>query len=181
MDGFALSKTARTTFDAPEYCYGEIEFISFIALLSLCEPTKDTVFYDLGSGVGKAAIACAMVYDVKQSTGVELFDELHQAALLRLEHLQQLPGYAEKASRVLFLQTDLCEVPLHDAALIFINASAFFGALWDKISLHCEQVSSGTRVVTTSKPLRSDVFSIEKQTLVEMSWGVVKAYIQVKI
>jgi hypothetical protein len=49
VNGFALSKKARAKLDAFEYLYGEIEFTSFIALLALANPDKETVFYDLGS------------------------------------------------------------------------------------------------------------------------------------
>lgn len=178
IDGFALSKQARISGDAPEYCYGEIVFMPFIALLSLCKINENTVFYDLGSGVGKAVIACAMMFDAKQCIGVELFSELHQAARLSLNQLKRIPIYAEKATRIVFRQGDLRQTSLVDAGLIFINASAFFGALWTSISQHCEQIPSGALVITTSKPLHSNTFSILKQTQVEMSWGIVIVYIQ---
>ena len=68
---------ARQKQDAIEYVYGEIEFLPFIALLSLDKPDSKTVFYDLGSGIGKAVLACAMVYPVHKSVGVELLPELY--------------------------------------------------------------------------------------------------------
>lgn len=67
VNGFALSKKARLGGDAFEYVYGEIEFESFTALLSLCHPNSSTIFYDLGSGTGKAVLACAMVFNVKKA------------------------------------------------------------------------------------------------------------------
>lgn len=181
INGFTISKHARSQRDAPEYCYGEIEFIPFIALLSLCRINSETVFYDLGSGVGKAVIACAMIFDIKQCVGVELFEELHQAALIGLENLKTLPAYREKAQKIVFIRGDLREVSLNEANLIFINASAFFTPLWNDISRHCEQLISGALVISASKPLLSKSFKLQKQTHVEMSWGVVTAYIQIRI
>lgn len=62
VDGYSISRKARVKMDAFAYTYGEIEFLSFIALLSLVKPNENSVFYDLGSGTGKAVIAAAMVY-----------------------------------------------------------------------------------------------------------------------
>lgn len=180
VDGFALSKQARIGCDAPEYCYGEIVFLPFIALLSMCKLNDKSVFYDLGSGTGKAVLACAMVFNAKRIIGVELLNELHQSALNTLHQLKNSPDYANKAQRIVFRQGNFCQTPLQDADVIFINASAFFGELWDTVSQHCEQIPSGAQVITTSKPLRSNAFSIQKETHVEMSWGVVKVYIQVR-
>src|SRR3990167_7454451 len=51
-DGFLLSRQARQGRDAFDYVYGEIDFLSFIALIALTHPHENTQFYDLGSGIG---------------------------------------------------------------------------------------------------------------------------------
>lgn len=73
-----------------EYAYGEIKFMSFIALLSLTNPDADTVFYDLGSGIGKAVLACSMVFPIRKSVGVELFPELYVDACTRAKDLAKI-------------------------------------------------------------------------------------------
>ena len=123
IDGFALSRQARKERDAIEYTYGEIDFISFIALLSLTKPGINTVFYDLGSGTGKAVIACTMVFNVQKSCGIELFDLLHNTALKQQQRLQQQTGYTIKSNALHFINADFFHADFSDATLIFINTS----------------------------------------------------------
>jgi len=178
IDGFSLSRQARLEQDAFEYIYGEIEFMTFIALLSLAKPNQDTVFYDLGSGVGKAVIACAMVFNVKKSCGIELFHALHQCAESQHKKLSKLGTYQKKSDAIHWIHGDFLTTNFSDATLIFINATGFFGAHWEKInalvtdSMHCKIV------ITTSKKLLSSAFTVIKTTSVRMSWGIVRAYVQ---
>ena len=181
IDGFALSREARINHDAIEYTYGEIDFISFIALLSLTNPSADTVFYDLGSGTGKAVLACAMVFNVQKSCGIELFNLLHDAAVKQRRRLNQLPDYHEKSTTIHLINADFLNTSFSDATLIFINATTFFGDNWIAISKQLEQIKLGAIVITTSKKLRSDVFALKKITTVQMSWGPVNAYIQQRV
>ena len=181
VNGFALSRQERKTKDAFEFIYGEIIFEPFIALLSLCKPDSSTVFYDLGSGTGKAVIACSMVFNVHKNCGIELFPSLHKAALLQQERLKELPDYFEKASAINFINADFCKQELTDASLIFINSTTFFREKWDEISKHLEQIKSGAIVISTSKPLNSTCFSTWRKTEVAMSWGIVNAFIQSRI
>ncbi|KTC94544.1 hypothetical protein [Legionella erythra] len=181
VDGFALSRLSRANQDALEYVYGEIDFEPFIALLSLCRITAHTVFYDLGSGSGKAVLACAMVYSPKRSCGIELFTPLHEAAEQRRLQLQAWPDYALKATCIEFKQADFLETDLKEADLIFINSTAFFGDYWRLIIRHLEQLKPGTQVVSTSKPLDSSAFNVQKTTSLQMSWGAVTAYLQDRV
>ena len=185
MNGFALSRQARSKRDAMEYVYGEIDFISFIALLSLVKPGSDTVFYDLGCGTGKAVFACAMVFNVQKSCGIELFNELYSAALQqqrRLYHLTSVPSnptadYLVKAKTIHFIHDNFLHADFNDATLIFINAAGFFGPTWQALNQRLEQITTRVTVITTSKKLTSTAFTMIKMTQVQMSWGVVNAYI----
>ena len=177
-DGFALSKLAREKQDAFAYTYGEIEFLSFIALIGLTHPDENTRFYDLGSGVGKAAIACALVFDLKQSCGIELFEPLHQEALTQKKRLARVPGYESKAERIQFIHNDFLQEDLGPATLLFINATTFIGDLWKQLSEKLGEVAGGATVITISKKLSSNAFKVIRTTQVNMSWGIVTAYIQ---
>ena len=178
IDGFALSREARANQDSMEYIYGEIIFEPFIALLSLCRPDSSTVFYDLGSGTGKAVLASVMVFSVRKSYGIELFPSLHQAALLQQQSLKNLPEYKEKADCIEFKNENFLSTNLKDATIIFINSTTFFGNTWNTLSQHLEQINPGSLVISTSKPLHSQGFVTLVKTRVAMSWGVVSAFIQ---
>jgi hypothetical protein len=179
-NGYLLSQHARQGHDAMEYTYGEITFLSFIALLSLAKPDKNTVFYDLGSGIGKAVVACSMVFSVRKSVGVELFPELYFDACKRVEQLASIKNYTDPAKKIKFVLGDFLEVYLEDATLVFINSTAFFGPTWEKLCARLDHLSHLNTVITTSKALVCDNFSLVKCTQVEMSWGVVFAYIHTR-
>lgn len=181
VDGFDLSRAARNTSDAMEYVYGEIEFVSFIALLSLAKPNINTVFYDLGSGTGTAVLACAMVFNIKASCGIEIFPLLHNVACRQKASLSSLGDYEERAKNIHFFNGDFLQTRFDNATLIFINATSFFGQTWTQISELIDQIATCETVITTSKALKSSVFTVTKITIVEMSWGFVKAYIQQRI
>lgn len=181
VDGFSLSRLARTHQDAMEYTYGEIEFVAFIALIAMTHPKPTTRFYDLGSGTGKAVLACAMVFDMQYYCGIELFDELHAQALKQQQALQQLPGYKKQAKKIHFMNTNFLDTRLHQATLIFINATALFGPTWEQLNQKLvNETADNTVIITTSKPLLSDVFTVTHTTKVGMSWGIVVAYIHLK-
>lgn len=180
VNGFALSKNNRMINDAPEYVYGEIEFEPFLALLSLCRLSADSIFYDLGSGTGKAVLACAMVYPVKKSCGIEILPNLHQCAVQQQQKLRAIPGYAAKAATIDFMQQDFLQANIVDATHVFINATAYFGETWEKINCLLNQVKAGTVVITSSKQLTAaSKFTLKKSTIAAMSWGVVAVYIHV--
>lgn len=179
-NGFILSQEARRDNNAFDYLYGEIEFEPFIALLSLVQPNQNTIFYDLGSGIGKAVLACAMVYPVRKSIGIELFPALQSCACERIKELAAVPHYQETAARIHFILGDFLKENMEDATLIFINSTAFIGPTWDKICAILDQLPSIEHVITTSKPLRSAHFIQMKRTKIEMSWGVVFAFIHIR-
>jgi hypothetical protein len=179
-DGFLLSRQARKKQDAIEYVYGEIEFLPFIALLSLAQLDGDTVFYDLGSGIGKAVLACAMVYPVQESVGIELLPELYQEACKQTQQLKKMQNYSNKAKKIKFIHGNFLEVDLTNATLIFINSTTMIGSLWEDLCTRLNDLPQLNTVITASKPLLSDYFLIVKRTKIQMSWGIVEAYIHTR-
>jgi hypothetical protein len=177
INGFTLSQEARSTGDAMEYTYGEIDFVSFIALISLTHPSSNTVFYDLGSGTGKAVFACAMVFDIKKSCGIELFAPLHQAASSQQYQLHKIPEYRSKAKTIHLMNKNFLHADFNDATLIFINATALFGDTWITLTERLQQTAPSTIIITTSKKLSSNLFTLVRSVTVQMSWGLVEAHI----
>lgn len=181
INGYQLSRQARATHDGLEFIYGEIEFLSFIALLSLTKPDKNTLFYDLGSGTGKAVLACAMVYSVHKAVGIEYFPALHHCAQKQAQQLAQQPAYAQQSKAIEFIRNDFFNEPLIHATLIFINATTLFGNTWERLVAHLESQAKQATIITTSKALHSPYFKISHQTQVSMSWGIVWAYIHIPV
>lgn len=177
INGFLLSRQARKEKDAIEYVYGEIAFLPFAALLSLVKPDSKTVFYDLGSGVGKAVLTCSMIYPVRQCIGVELFPELYDAANSKKEMLAKMPAYTEKAKKIHFILGDFLKLDLNDATLIFINSTALIGETWENLCAKLNKLEQLQTIITTSKPFVGSAFSLVHSTKIQMSWGVILAFI----
>lgn len=181
VNGFLLSRQSRKNGDSLELVYGEIDFESFIALLTLCQPQADTIFYDLGSGTGKAVLACAMVFNVQKSLGIELLPSLYNCSQAQQQRLAALPAYCHQEKTIEFKLGNFLSMPIGDATIVFINSTAFFADHWQKISAHLEDVQPGTYIISTSKVLLSDKFAVRRTTLVKMSWGLAKVFIQQRI
>ena len=180
INGFQLSKQARLQYDAMDYVYGEIDNIAFAALLSLVQTNNDTVFYDLGSGSGKTVMLYAMLFPQQKSCGIELFDTLHQAALIQKRRLGCLPDYQDIASKITYIQDNFLNVDLNDATVIYINSTSYFGDTWTILNHKLSALPNCTTIITTSKPLITPTYKVAKITRVQMSWGIVHAYIHVK-
>jgi len=176
IDGFTLSRQARTQTDAMEYVYGEIDFESFIAILSLANPNANTVFYDLGSGTGTASIACSMVFNVQKSIGIEKFEGLHNSANQQKAELKKIPGYALSANKIYFIHDDFLTANIDPATLIFINATGLFGETWDQLNQRLDQLPKRPIIITTSKPLSAMNYTLTHTTQAKMSWGIVDIY-----
>jgi SAM-dependent methyltransferase len=177
VNGFSLSRQSRIEHDALDYTYGEIRFTAFIALLFLANPDENTVFYDLGSGIGTAVIACAMVFPVKKSVGVEYLDALHQAAVEQKKRLDAYSHYQALSPIIDFMHADFLEASMDDATFIFINSTAYFGDKWLRICQKIDSLPLLHTVITFSKTLRSSRFVLIQETQIEASWGYVHAYI----
>lgn len=179
-NGFLLSQQARKKHDALDYVYGEIEFLPFTALLSLAKPDHETVFYDLGSGTGKAVLACAMVYPVRQSVGVELLPELHHEACQKMKQLELIKNYDKTAKKIDFILGDFLEVDLNNATIIFINSTSIFNPTWEKLCSRLDNLTQVKTIITTSKALLSKDFTVVIRTQVQMSWGVVLVFLHAR-
>jgi len=180
VDGFLISQQARQFKNALDYTYGEIEFLPFIALLSLVKLDNATVFYDLGSGVGKAVISCALVYPVKKSVGVELFSALHQCALKTTERLRDIKNHEALNQKIHFIEGDFLNVDIEEATIIFINATTLFNPTWGLLCARINKLNGLKTVITTSKPLIAEHFTLHTRTQIQMSWGMVFAYIHIR-
>ncbi|MBA2650540.1 MAG: hypothetical protein H0U75_13290 [Legionella sp.] len=181
QNGFILSQEARKGCDALEYTYGEIDFESFVALLSRFKPDEHTIFYDLGSGIGTAVVAAAMVFKINKSCGIELHQSLHECAKRIRLRLGNMPEYSVAAEHICFINNDFLQCALGDASLVFINATAFFGDFWLQISHHLEHLPTGAIVLSTSKKVDSKLYSVTYNTHIKMSWGTVKVYAQQRL
>lgn len=105
-----------------EYTYGEVEFSHFIALLKYTNVNLNSVFWDLGCGIGKAMI-CAALSDCKFSKicGVEILEGLYNKCHLVIDKFR---NNFEKSKAIEFkvIQGDIEKVDWLDADLIYFSS-----------------------------------------------------------
>lgn len=180
----SLSEREQLKADNSSYTYGEILPLSFAGLLEFINPQPHDVFYDLGSGTGKAVLAAALFYDWKKCCGIEFLSTLHQCSENLLTKLyQQLPTsnyFSDKKLNVSFRQQDFLQSDLSDASVIFISATAFDYYLWQSLEAKLQTIPTGTRIITVTKRLNDTHFEkLTERTLLH-NWGISTAFIYQK-
>jgi hypothetical protein len=88
---------------------------------------KDTVFYDLGSGLSKMVIHIGLEYDVKKSIGIEYSKERHKGAIYLKEK------YADNSKNIDIICDNVLKVDLSDATVIYMDNTVFPHDVSEKI------------------------------------------------
>jgi SAM-dependent methyltransferase len=153
------------------FIYGEIDIISFIATLEVAQPKSGEIFYDLGSGAGKAVFTAALAFEFKACKGIELVPALFRLSCQLQQQLPTLRTYVE------FIQADFLTIDFSDADIVFINAACFLGETWQAILHKLMQLKPGTRVILGAKQLPPTYFRLLEANLRYMSWGIAKVSI----
>lgn len=174
-DSFEISRKARLKQDCIDYTYGEIEFFSFIAFIKLIKVSQDDIFFDLGSGSGKAIIGFAMVENVQRYVGLELLEPLNDLALNQLTKFRHFPNY----KKINFMNLDFLTADLSAATIIFINAATL--TCWNLLAKKLTALPKLRYLLVISKRITAENFLLLYETKVRMSWGIVNSYIYKKI
>eukprot|EP00611_Tribonema_gayanum_P013097 TRINITY_DN2386_c0_g1_i2.p1 TRINITY_DN2386_c0_g1~~TRINITY_DN2386_c0_g1_i2.p1 ORF type:complete len:332 (+),score=108.63 TRINITY_DN2386_c0_g1_i2:86-1081(+) len=105
--------------------YAEVEGALLAALLRAAAPQEGEVFFDLGSGMGRALLSAAALHpELGECVGVEFLAGLHK----------QAQGYASKLSRavpraapVRLLNADFCDpsVDISNAGIVFAYSTRY--------------------------------------------------------
>mmetsp|Transcript_20373 Transcript_20373/g.30838 ORF Transcript_20373/g.30838 Transcript_20373/m.30838 type:complete len:336 (-) Transcript_20373:384-1391(-) len=182
--------------------YGEVDFDSFYEVLRHAaqglsaagqrggEPgggNGGIVFYDLGSGTGRAVFAAAMVLDLKYAAGIEILPRLHGASYEILEkYTRTLMRRISDPPLIKFFNGSFLdsEYDWTDGDLVFANSTCFEEALLDAVARRGEGpggLRPGARVVTFTLALRSAWFRIIYKKRFNMSWGPATVYIHQKL
>eukprot|EP01033_Poteriospumella_lacustris_P004400 gene4400-3139_t len=175
--GKTLSKRERETKELnheKSLIYGEVEFASFYRILRKINPAPGGVFYDLGSGTGKAVFAARLTRDFDRCIGIEILSSLHFAAeaVVRRynEHFQSFLSLSEK-QHVSVFEGSFCDFDWSDGDLVFANSTCFSDELMNQVSQLAGRLKPGAIVVTFTKGLNSDRFELLERRRYLMSWG----------
>jgi Histone methylation protein DOT1 len=88
--GLSLQDRSRLSIDDTSYAYGEMEYIAFQELLRAAGATDGQIFYDLGSGAGKAIVAAALSgIRFVRCVGIEALPALRDASVNVIEDVKR--------------------------------------------------------------------------------------------
>eukprot|EP00747_Dinoflagellata_sp_TGD_P179511 gnl/TRDRNA2_/TRDRNA2_30415_c0_seq1.p1 gnl/TRDRNA2_/TRDRNA2_30415_c0~~gnl/TRDRNA2_/TRDRNA2_30415_c0_seq1.p1 ORF type:complete len:301 (+),score=48.90 gnl/TRDRNA2_/TRDRNA2_30415_c0_seq1:66-905(+) len=159
---------------------GEVVFASFAAMMSGLCPAPGEQFLDLGSGVGRAVVAFALIFPQCSAAGIEIRESLHGLAVAAAGRLRP-----DVRQRVNLHRGDMFELSWQEASLILLNSTGFDDALLVRCVEKLSATRVGTRVVTLSVPLPSASGGVTAppglellcQAPYRMTWGNATAYV----
>jgi hypothetical protein len=143
---------------------------------------KAGIFVDLGSGMGKAVFAAAMLHEFHMCVGVEVLKSLHDGALELLEiYDSRLKGQLRHAPKIELVLGDMVEFPWQKAHVVFINMTTFTEQLIDAVRDLAQGMKRGAVCITVTKQLRSKAWELVHVSEQELSWGSSQVYIHRKV
>jgi hypothetical protein len=156
--------------------YGEVEFASFLNLLQFFPESnsKGGVFYDLGSGSGRAVFAVRFSLDFDRCIGIELLPNLHKLAVDVTEVYDQTVRHKLAFQSVDFYCEDVLNYDWSDGTVIFTCSTCFEDELMTAISEKAKDLQQGAYLITLKKfpGIDLDAFAIIQEAVAcQMSWG----------
>ncbi|KAF0684842.1 Aste57867_23187 [Aphanomyces stellatus] len=180
--GKELSIQARhdeKEFDKTSFVYGEIAFFPFADILSSITSEiseSNAVFYDLGSGVGKAVVAAALVHPFHKAIGIEQLKPLVDFSHARVDKLMERNDVAGQT--ISYICGSFFDHSWSDGDVVFCHSTCFSPEMWQRISKEAEQLKQGAYFISVSHILASPLFEVLQTMTLPMSWGTCTVYIQ---
>ena len=169
-----VANFAKTTrgLKKTNYLYGEIDILNFIYILDKLNPNTEDVFYDLGSGAGKAVLTAAIAFPLKKAVGIEIVPELITLSRTRLTKYHAQPFDKISQCKIQFIQGDFLKIPLKDATIVFVNATAFSEYFWQYVLKKLIELPQNTHIIINTHTLPNPYFNLISQGYEIMSWGL---------
>lgn len=122
--------TNKTEFkDEYSSVYGEVTKDSTNGIVNQFKSyfNDDTVFYDIGSGLGKMVLHIGLQYNPKKSCGVELSKERIMGANILFEK------YCKENNKINFVEGDFLDQNYNDATVVYCDNTMYDTELTTKI------------------------------------------------
>jgi SAM-dependent methyltransferase len=177
VNGYKLSFESRTQlgFYDQGLTYGEIFFDTFYKMLEKTQPKEGEVFYDLGSGTGKAVFVAHLLFPFSKTVGIEILPTLYQASktILKKYEKEVRPKILEKKNqqKIEFILGDFLKIDFSDADVVFANSTCFSQQMIDKLETSFLSLKKGARIMTLTKKLTNKNFYLFDSLIYKQSWG----------
>lgn len=156
---------------------GEIELSSFAPLIASLRVAPGERFLDLGSGLGRAVVAWALLLPQCTAAGIEIRQSLHDGAVGIVGGLSP-----ELQQRVHLHCGDIFLCDWHEANVLLVNSTGFDDDLMAKVAAKVVHTVAGTRVITLSQPLlHCRGLELLSQAPYRMTWGNCTVYVYQRV
>ena len=156
-----------------EFIYGEIDFLSFYDLLKKTAPQEGDIFYDLGSGTGKAVFCAALFFNLSHAKGIELLVPLHEKAQFFLKNIQNSYNQNFNPKTIIeFINDNFLNYNFSDANIIYVAATCLNDETWKNLIAKMATLKTGTRIIIATKKIDHPNFHMMHQSIHLMSWGL---------
>ncbi len=178
VNGYYVSMNAKRklAYTDKTLTYGEVLFDSFSEILFEAAPKTGEVFYDLGSGTGKAVLIANLLFPFSKTVGVELLKDINDVALQVAQRFDSEFKHAiskeKKLPELHYIEGNFLSYDFSDADIIFSHCTCHPDELIKIFSKRCDELlKTGARVITVTKPLFSEKFRLIKSKDYKMGWG----------
>jgi hypothetical protein len=169
--------------------YGEIEFASFRKLLQSLPPPPTGaggkgIFYDLGSGSGRAVFTARFTGDFDRCVGIELLPNLHQLAASVNSLYKILYRHKLVCQSVEFHCADLLEYDWSDGTVVYAPSLLFDDDMMAYIWNRAKDLCSGAYLISLKKfdsgaavTDPTPALELIQEAVFPMSWGSANVYV----
>lgn len=177
-NGFQLSSGFR----APQFVYGELlNFDEYLSVFSHSSNLKNSnsIFCDLGSGVGKANLLVATCFNIHKSVGIEYINRLTQYSNSRKRLLSNtFSKYKKALPEIEFIRGDIlkCQENWKNADVFFINCVCWEQKMMRRLLSAFENLKIGSEIFSTN-PLNRKNLCLVEQILCKAGWSDTKIYL----
>lgn len=180
----ARHEKERTGLNDAGTTYGEVVAAAFLDVLAEAAPAPGEVFFDLGSGTGKATLLAALTHPFSRVVGIELLPGLGDAArqvLTRYDaEVRPLlpPEYARQ--RIDFIDGNFLEQDLSSADVLFAHGTCYGPETMEQLTHKLEELRPGARVLLAGQSIKTPAFKALKMKVMRTDWGTALATLYVR-
>ena len=182
VDGRVISQSERNEkkIVGSQYIYGEIELVHFLLLLKIaCNKVKG-VFWDLGSGTGKALIAASLSnMSFSKICGVEILEGLYNTSITIINKYCENTKTGQDKFKL--VNGDMKEVDWSDGDVVYIASICFSDDLIRDIAEKGKALKSGAKIISLKKWPTTEVYNLLYDLKIKMSWGNTSVYIMERL
>lgn len=180
IPSYSISKQYRISHEPtnPDLIYGELSVKDFLYLCALIPKNINCKIYDLGCGDARLLLAAVLFFGGVRAVGIEKIANLQEAASAIV--LSMLPKIKKNNSTLSIIRDSFLHYDFSDADIVYVNAAALTDATWQALNELFEKLKVGSHVITVTRKLEPQSFSLIYTGIHKASWGKAWVYVYYK-